>query len=327
MAATAYEVHRSSASVQKDGSVEFQRTFRINTDTINIRAAWGIALINIYKYDAHPDDSTCLAVSVTCQALDGELGWFDVTYTYTNRPFDAGTANTTGGTGGGTGPGGNDPTVQPNPTLRTPSVRWGSNKINVPLQKDWNPTEGRQPVSNSARQPFEGFEVEMSTTVMTLMFNMPSSTNIATKKRTYENTVNLAAFTPVPKYGAYQPGELRCNRWDGTLQFEQGYGWFIACEVEIEYKRDTWVREILDQGFYERVIKGGEYVNQKVIDKTTGFPVDAPVKLNGLGEVLKPNDFPAPALPFVVENGGTPEVTVYKKLYPYQYVSWTNIYT
>lgn len=324
MAATAYEVHSGSgATVNKDGSVTLTRSFRLNTDDTTSRPTWGIAAINIYKYDAHPDDSTCLATDVTSSPIDGELGWFTVTYTYSNKPFDAGAADNSAGGGD---PGQSDPTVQPDPTARTPSVRWGSNFRSAPLERDYNPDQGRQPVANSAKQPFDGFEVESATTVMVLTFNRASSLDIAAKKRSFENTVNDDDFTPVPKYGEYAKGELRCNRWDGTLQYEQGYGWFIACEVEIEYKRDGWVREILDQGYYEHYHNGTQYVNQKIIDVSTGFPVDAPVKLNGSGRKLNPGDAPTPALPFFVVGSGTAEVSVYKKVYPHEYVDWTNLY-
>lgn len=324
MAVTAYEIHSgSSAQVSKDGSVTYTRQFKLNTENTNLRPAWGIVAIPINKYDPHPDDSTCLAIEVNSSPIDGELGWFTVTYTYSNRPFDAGTADDAGNGGD---PGQNDQTQQPNPTLRTPTVRWGSNFRSITLHKDFNPDLGPQAVANSAKQPFDGFEVEIASTVMTLSFNMPPALNIATKKRTYENTVNNAAFAPVPKYGNYPKGELRCNKWDGTLQFEEGFGWYIACEVEIEYRRNGWQREVLDQGFYETFHDGTKYVNQKIIDTRTGFPIDAPAKLDGNGRQLKPNDNPAVNPPFFKENGGTPEVTVYKNIYPYEFVNWANLY-
>ena len=81
-------------------------------------------------------------------------------------------------------------------------------------------------------------------------------------------------------------GTLRCNAWNGVLQFEAGYGWYTQCDVELEYKADGWEIDILDMGTYEKFNTGTDYVKRKIVDPTTGRPPDGPVKLNGGGQPL-----------------------------------------
>lgn len=299
MAATAYETHRGQAQVSRDGEVTLTRTFRLNTDAPSSRPAWGIAAIAINKYDSHPDDSTCLAVEVTSTPLE-TLGWFDVSYQYTNRPFDVGTSDGSGD------PGQTDPAVQPNPTLRTPTVSWSSNSRMVPFTKDWsNP---RKPVENSAKQPFEGLEIEKNTTVITVSF-AKGLIDVSAKQASYINKVNDGLFKIIPAHGGYAQGTVKVNGWNGSYQFEAGYGWYTQCEVTFEYDPDGWALEVLDQGFYTRTHNGSEYVNQKIINTTTGMPIDAPAKLNGAGAKLP---------------DGNPDV--YLTFKRYEEVSFTNIF-
>lgn len=303
MAAWAEETHRGSAQVSKDGTVTLTRTFRFNTDVPGSRPAWAVALINIYKYDAHPDDLTCLAIEVNSTPLEA-LGWFDVTYTYSNRPFDIGTTSTTANGGE---PGSNDPTVVADPTIRTPVVKWGTNKRSIPFTKDWTPG-GRKAVQNSAKQPIEGLEIEECTTTITVSLNK-GLIDITAKQNSFQNKVNDANFKIIPAHGGYARGTLRCNSWTGSYQFESGYGWYTACEVEFEYKSTGWKMEILDQGFYERKLVNTVYVEQKFINTVTGMPVDSPVKLNGGGGKLADGD---------------PDV--YLTFYPHEEVSFTNVF-
>jgi hypothetical protein len=315
LAAWAEETHRGQAQVSRDGEVTLTRTFRFFADTTAIRPAWGLVAIGINKYDVHPDDATCLAVEVTSTAIDGQLGWFDLSYSYTNRPFDVGTTDASGD------PGQTDPTQQPNPTLRTPSLKYSSNRRMVPLTRD----RAGKAVQNSARQPIEGLEVEVCTTVLTVEF-AKGLVDVIAKKQAYQNKVNDAAYKIIAAHNAFAQGTLRCNSWDGSYAYEQGYGWFTSCSVEFEYNPVGWGIEVLDQGFYEHYNNGTQYVEQKFINTTTGMPVDSPQKLNGLGRKLNPNDNPAAGLPFFVVGGGTPAVSVYQTIYPYQETSFTNVF-
>ena len=301
----AYETHNGQASVAQDGTVTLVRTFRLGTGNAASRPTWGVVGIGILKYDAHPDDSTCLAVDVGSIPVSGELGWFDVSYTYSNKVFDQGVTSTDSGAAD---PGSQDPTVQPNPLLRTPTVRWGSNSRTVPFTKDYDP-DGRKPVQNSAGQPYEGMEVEDFTGTITVSFAL-GLIDVSAAQQTYMNKVNVADFAVIAAYSPYPAGTLRCNSWLGYLTFDASYGWYTQCEVVLEYKWDGWHREILDQGFYRLENKSGVYVEEKFIDVTTGQNVDAPVKLDGAGGKLAV---------------GAPPV--YLTFYPYQEASFTNIFT
>lgn len=278
-----YHVERhdgASAQVEKDGSVTRTQVYLYNSGNAASRPTWGIAGIGIDKYDPHPDDSTCLAIGVTSSAVSGELGWFEIQYVYSNRPFDSGTTDSTANGGD---PGQTDPTVQPNPTLRTPTVAWSSNTRMVPFTKDRSVFP--KAVVNSAGQPFEGLTIEACTTVISISFALASSVNVRAKQAFYQNRVNHANFTIVPAHGNHAAGTLRCNAWNGTLQFEAGFGWYCQVTVEMEYKAEGWDMEILDVGTYEKVnLGGGSYTKRKIIDATTGRAPDGPVKLNGMGQ-------------------------------------------
>lgn len=318
------ETHQGTATVNKDGTVTLTRTFKYDTGNASARPAWGVAGIGIYKYDVHPDDSTCLATDVTCSPVSGELGWFDLTYTYSNRVFDQGVASTTGGEGG-TGPGSLDPTVNANPTTRPPTVSWSTTSRMIPFTRDWD--DPRKAVQNSAGQPFEGLEVESINAVITINFNRAGAVDIATKQMAYQNTVNDDLFSIVPIHGPYAAGELRCNAWTGSLQYEQGYGWYTSCSVEFEWAKDGWELDVIDQGMYERVGHGGGvYAQERFIDPTTGQNTDAPVKLNGSGRKLNPGDNPGVGAGYFVVDGGTNDVTVFRKFYRYEWKDWVNIF-
>jgi hypothetical protein len=317
----AFERHEGSASTDKEGVRNYTRVFRVYTGNASFRPEWGIVGVAINRYDAYPSDAGALAVSADSVPVQGELGWFDVTYSYTSKPFEA-------NAGDNNEPGQTDPAQQPNPILRTPTIRFGANTRMVPFLLDWRPAglfdecdrllvAPRRAVANSAGQMFEGQEVEDITGVITVNYNVAPTTNIATKQKDYVNKVNDADFAILPVYGTYDTYCLRCNSWGGTLQFEADYGWYISAEVEFEFKPETWKREYIDQGYYYRDAYeeiyvpgvGTEKVLRKFRDNATGQPIDAPRYLDGCGGPLPAGENP-----------------VKLTFYPYKAVSFTNIF-
>jgi hypothetical protein len=320
MAEWVKEVHEGSATVGKDGNVTAVRTFRYNSGNAASRPAWSIAGIGINRYDAHPDDDRLLATDVSAVPVSGELGWFTVSYTYSNRVFEAGTTDPSGD------PGASTPTTNPNPTARPATAKWSTNTRMVPFTIDYD--DPRKVVANSAGQVYEGQEREVVTTLLTISFNMPGSVDISTKQQGYCGKLNDDFFAPIPIQGPYEPGGLRCNSWEGSYQYEAGYGWYTSCEVTFEWNPDGWQRDLIDQGYYRRVSTGpGMYGTEKIISPTTGQAPDAPTKLNGNGEVLNPGDNPVVPAGYFVVGGGTPDVSVYRRFYPYEWVSFTSIFT
>lgn len=301
-----YERHEGSASTDKDGIRTYTRVFRINTLNASLLSEWGILGISIFRYDAYPTDAGALAVSATSVPVAGELGIFDVSYTYSSAPFDVGSADDAGSAGG------MDQAEVSTPTSRTATVRFSTNTRMVPFLKDWDTP--RKPVMNSAGQPFEGQEVEDCTQLITVSINLPASISLSVKEGQYLNRVNNADFAPVPVYGSYPAGTLRCNNYGGLLANEPGFGWYIQAEIELEYKWDGWHRKYLDQGYYYKVAgkydTDGNQVVRKFRDNAVGQPLDAPRFLNGAGLPLPDGDDPV-------------ELT----FYPYQWASFTNLYT
>lgn len=296
------ERHEGSAGTGRDGIADLTRVFRIHTGNAAARPAWGIAGISINRYDSHPDYATALAIDVRSIPVADQLGVFDVTYTYSSQPFDSGT----GDNGGGEGlPGGNDPQTQPDPTLRTPVVEWEEGTRMIPWLKD--ESDPPKKITNSAMQPFEGLEIEALTSPVTVSFNCAQTVDPVTKELFYKNRLNDDYFSIVPAHAPYPPGYLRCNSWTGSLQYEAGYGWYLAAKVRFEFNPDGWDRTLLDYGTVERKINatmdGYNYV--KITDPKTGQQIDGPVPLtNGL-------------------RSDEPAVLTFK---PYRSVSFTNIF-
>lgn len=319
-----YERHESSTQISRDNTVTMTQVYRVRLDDPSQRSLWGLAVVGIDKYDAHPDDNRLLALDVTATDVPDELGWVDVTYTYSNPVFDSGVTEMTGGVEG-TGPGSQDPIVQPNPTLRTPTVRYSTNKRTVPFTRDFD--DPRKLVVNSAGSPYEGLEREITTKLITVSINRAASYNIVSKGDTYEDTVNDDIYSPVPTDGPYLPGTLKCNTITGSFQFEAPFGWYRNVEIEFEYNKRGWEMEQLDAGYFQRVNQGeGVYREEKIMDPT-GQPLDAPVKLNGAGERLNPGDTVVVAEPYTVVDNGTVDVSVYKTFYVYEWVNFDNIYS
>ncbi len=300
-----YELVQGSVSTDDKGVSTATRVFRVNTGNPALRPEFGL-VGGPNRYDAYPSDSRLLAVSVNSVALAGQPGWFDVTYQYSSDALGSGTSDPDAD------PEDSDPSAQPDPTARTPTIRFSTNTRQVPLELDFD--SPRKPVQNSAKQPFEGQVVDHATSVITLGFSRSSSCNVVNKQLTYVNTVNLAAYT-VPMYSSsYGAGTLRCNSWNGTLQYEAGYGWYIACEVELEYRRPNWALRLHDRGYYFKNAPGNDYYGQEYVkpfkDMTTGQNLSAPRYLDG-------NGLPLPA-------GSDPVSLLF---YPYEYVSWANLLT
>lgn len=322
--AFAVETTRGGATVGSDGKVVLERSFRLDTGNAASRPAWGIALIGINRFDVHPDDFSCRATAVNCQPIDGELGWFDVTYTYESRVLEAGT---TADPSGDPAPGASDPQEQPNPTLRPPTVAWGSNTRNVPFVKDFA-APNRHSVVNSAGQRFEGQEIEERSGTIHVTFNR-ADVDVQAKQETFVMKVNDGAFSVLPIYSSYPTATLRCNSFDATLKQEDPYGWYYECNAEFEYKRGGWYRDILDEGFYELIPPVGSspyYEQRRIINPQNGMNIDAPVKLNGHGRKLAPYANPVVSLPYFVEDAGGLNVAVYIKFTEYELQSFTNIF-
>jgi hypothetical protein len=322
-----YETHRGSTTSDRDGLVTHTRSWRYFAADPSARPGWGVAGIGIVKYDPHPDFPNCLATDVSANPVDGELGWFDVTYSYTNKPFDEGNAEGTGD------PGQNDPSLVA-PAARTPVVKFSGNTRMMPFTLDHDPA-GRTAVQNSAGQPIEGQEVEDSTGVITVSFYLSGLVDVLAKKQQYKNRVNSASFTIKTGGTSCPAGTLKCNEWDGTYQYEADYGWNTACEVTLEYKWDGWHRDLLDAGFYELVYVGGtgRYETRKIIDRSTGQPISAPVRLGGNGLRIYPDSLTllptvyTPPDKFWVSQPNTANVAVYQRFFPYQQTSFANLYT
>ncbi|MBP3957426.1 hypothetical protein J8F10_19440 [Gemmata sp. G18] len=298
--ATYVELPEGTASTDKDGIRLYTRVFRIYGLDPAQRPEFGIAGIPITRFSAYPTDSGALAVGVSSAFVNGELGIQDVSYSYTSRPWDSGIgADVETGGGGGTPlePGQSDPTVQPNPLLRPPTIKFSQNTVQVPFTKDFDPS-GAKALKNSAGVPLEGEVRDEITSVITVSFNK-AVTDISVKQQQFVGTCNDAPFSLAPAFGTYATYTLRCNSYSGTIVYEDGM-WITQCEIEFEMNSNTWTRNILDTGF--TYLSGtldilGRPILNRFLDQSTGAPVDHAMFLNGAGAPLA-SGFPPVVLEF-----------------------------
>lgn len=177
-------------------------------------------------------------------------------------------------------------TASPDNPLDEPKrVAWSSNTYTEPIVKD----NAGEPVVNSAGQPFDPpLTQPRHTLVATITYNSDQfDPNIAA---TFEDSVNedseeIANLT-VPARTA------RIMEVGATQEFFEDITYW-AVTIKVEIKPETWDKEVLDQGIFEKV--GSETRRMSTDD---GEEVTEPLKLDGNGGKLDPQTNPPVYLTF-----------------------------
>lgn len=153
------------------------------------------------------------------------------------------------------------------------------------------------PIMNSAGDRFgDPLTVDSHISTMLITRNELVSTFDLSLASDYSDTVNSATWNGFPaktcKMGIIETSD---EQYDTLTQ-----RWYYAVTYPIKINRDTWTKQLLDQGFNEL----DPYDNSKPILSRDGQPVADPRPLDGSGHELDGTDgYSSPTiLPFEVED-------------------------
>lgn len=159
-------------------------------------------------------------------------------------------------------------------------------------------------IVNSAKSPFqEPVTVDDSRTLIKVVRNEPILTYDFTLAELYNDKVNNATWN------GYAAKTVKCSGIvPGKAQYDSNtQTWYFAVTYTFEVNRDTWTRNLLDQGFC--VLDSSSPPKQKAVKGVDGQPVSDPVLLDGSGNQLATTGTPVflsyevyPAVDFGVFN-------------------------
>lgn len=255
MATIVKEVAREQDGVFTQKGWELTRVWNVQLDSVIYASIASVEAVRAQAAeigDAHPQNPYAFLRSLTPAVTDNRKIW-NVTGQYTQSTF----------------------AESENPLDEPKRVAWSSNTYTAPVVKD---NDGN-PIVNSAGQPFDPpLTEERHTVVATITYNSDQyDPNLGA---TFEDTVNegsekIANLT-VPARTA------KILEVGATQEFFEDIPYW-AVTIKVEINRDTWDREVLDQGIFEKV--GAETKRMSTDD---GEEVTEPLKLDGSGAKLDP---------------------------------------
>lgn len=142
-------------------------------------------------------------------------------------------------------------------------------------------------VTNSAGDPLEGLEFELSTSTLTLTRSYTADSALISALTEYVDTVNDATWFGWPA------NRVKCVFRSATVKTAQPYGsdepfkW-IEARWDFEYKRGGWLAKPWDVGFMELVDD-----ERRAILGDDGKAVKQPVALNSDGTAKDPGEEPS----------------------------------
>lgn len=180
-----------------------------------------------------------------------------------------------------------------NPLNRPPDIQFDGEEFQRPVEKALNEDGDLVAITSSAGEVFETpVEMDDSRPVLVITRN-EASPNWALWTTYSRPVVNSDMFMGNP------PGTVKTKPIRAQLQIEGVYE-FWRVTYRFEVNPETWVKEILDQGTYERFAEGVDNnpLIEKFVDKDKQ-PVSKPQLLNGEGRKL-PDGQPPKFLKFKV---------------------------
>jgi hypothetical protein len=175
-----------------------------------------------------------------------------------------------------------------NPPEVAPDVKWGSNKEQRTFERDIF----GDAILNSAGQFFDP-PPEGDDSRPTLVITRNETLYNPALATIYQDAVNSDTWTivaPAMTPFVALPGEAKCMSIEAQYHEEKNYAWW-SVTYSFEFRRvDTsvgltgWIKQILDQGRYQRSTDDTNKLTPCLDDK--GQPVDDPVPLDGSGAQL-----------------------------------------
>jgi hypothetical protein len=264
---TVIEVSGRSLGINQKGDREAERLFRIRTDSkteslSDLRTATGLPNM----FSAHPDDSGTVVVDIAvAQHEDDPFSW-DVTLRYSSV-LDNGEQDE-------------------NPLNQPAVIEYGS----AQFQKIAYRTINGEAVTNSAGTFFDPpVTIDDSRPVIRITKN--KATFSASQAMAYRNAINTDAFLGIAPYCA------RVTHFGGVKRFKNVSGlllpyWEVSLEIHVDH--ETWLAQVLDQGYYVRTgsTLEGKPIFNDIRYTSSGQSVAGPVMMDGNG--LQLNDGATP---------------------------------
>lgn len=96
MAVLAYWEKPGTGAVDNKGVRNYVRKWLVEMQHLydSPPTVWGTGFPAVHRYDPHPGDAGAVAVSLDCSPVGDQLGWYEVTISYTSAPFDKGSQAT-----------------------------------------------------------------------------------------------------------------------------------------------------------------------------------------------------------------------------------------
>ncbi len=136
-------------------------------------------------------------------------------------------------------------------------------------------------VVNSAEMPFDPpINLPRSLLVISISLAIKGDEFDSTELETYQDTINSDQVTiggiPIPPLSGYMRNGARTAFTGENIAF-------FEVNYKIVIRPETWVKFILDQGFYTATFPGGQPTLHKPILDTRGERIDDPALLDGTG--------------------------------------------
>lgn len=266
-----------------DGGEDMNRTYRkkfqvvsnaMNEDAAAVRA---YALTQIPLFTPFPTDGGSLLVGVAADQDEENPFLWTATLRWSALTLTSRSSNAAR----------SDPAQRnENPLARPPRVRLTTERFQIAPDYDFD----GNPVMNSAKDRFSDAVLRwVSRPVVTISRNKTTFPTVAW--RNWINTVNKTSFL------GFEPGEAMLvdlnddRQFEGNVYFHEVTGvWHIAQGFD----RFTWQPHVLDAG-YQEIVAGKK---QKIM-LPGGVEPSSPVRLNGSGRRLAPDDAAPNASQFV----------------------------
>lgn len=236
---------------------------------------WATGGPSIVRYQAHPNDTQALAISMTVNSTD-VVGHYEIDVSYSSQPFETSAGNTANDLSG------NDQSTTP--TSRPWVIKFAS----IHTERLLGPLDlNGQDVVNAAGQPFDPPPtIPCSNLQINITAYKDSTWDAATHILDYQDTINASDFNLVinPSNTMLFPKQtLRVTEYNASSVNENGI-WYWEISLVIEYRVKPWNPiKVLNAGMC--YVKDSSTPPQKITDNT-GNDVSRPVPLDSAGHVL-----------------------------------------
>lgn len=252
-----YELDKGQTASRDLQAIHFTREFRVDVNDETFGATTAMVAVGIPTLgSAHPSH-----VYASCRSLRAEQ--YDPNSKYAWRV-----------TAEYSTPSGATESTSENPLDDIPQVAWTFDAYSAPIDKDMNGNA----VRNSAGDRLDPMpEREFHVAKLSVLRNEPTYNPVVAYDlidSINASTVTLAGYSVAARWAKLDELSGVWKRRHGTAYWEVSY--------VISISRDTWIRSIIDEGFYALDANGKSY---RITDKNN-VDKEVTTKLDGSGKIL-----------------------------------------